>query len=94
MSKAIAVGAATLILSISCAMAQEHRCHVVDPTGTPLNVRSTPSGTIVGTLANGVVVYVIDHATDTRGKPWVYVGDSATTTPIGWVYRQFIDCFR
>ncbi len=94
MLNAIVAGAAALILSISCATAQEHRCRVVDATGTPLNVRSTPSGTIVGTLANGIVVYVIDHATDAHGKSWVYVGDSATTTPVGWVYRQFIECFQ
>jgi hypothetical protein len=31
----------------------QDRCRVMDPTGTPLNVRTTPNGNIVGTLNNG-----------------------------------------
>jgi hypothetical protein len=32
------------------ASAQNHRCRVADPSGTPLNVRTSPDGKIVGTL--------------------------------------------
>lgn len=33
-------------------------CTVIDPTGTPLNVRSGPNGQIVGTLRKGAKVEV------------------------------------
>lgn len=92
------VKVAIVIIGIAAIMpqarAQEHRCRVMDPTGTPLNVRSSPTGLIVGTLSNGRAVYVIDHGRDAHGKDWVYVGDSAANTPIGWVFRDFIDCIR
>jgi Bacterial SH3 domain len=64
----------------------------MDPTGTPLNVRTTPNGHVVGTLNNGIVVTVLDHASDRGGKAWVYVGRYDDNRPIGWVYREFIDC--
>ena len=35
-------------------------CNVADPTGTPLNVRSSPNGPIMGALHNGVTVHVND----------------------------------
>ena len=31
-------------------------CIVSDPTGTPLNVRATPNGRIIGSLSNGTRV--------------------------------------
>jgi hypothetical protein len=67
-------------------------CRVTDPTGTPLNVRTTPNGHVVGTLNNGIEVSVLDHASDRSGKAWVYVGTYDDNKPIGWVYREFIDC--
>jgi len=48
-------------------------CQVIDPTGTPLNVRTIPNGHIVGTLNNGTLVSVLDRAFDRGGKQWVYV---------------------
>jgi hypothetical protein len=33
-------------------------CTVSDPTGTPLNVRATPNGRIIGSLSNGTRVQV------------------------------------
>jgi hypothetical protein len=39
----------------------ETLCRVVDPTTTPLNVRTTPNGRIVGTLENGAMVSVLDR---------------------------------
>jgi hypothetical protein len=42
-------------------MAQSH-CRVMDPTGTPLNLRTAPNGQILGNLANGIVVAVLDQA--------------------------------
>jgi hypothetical protein len=64
----------------------------MDPTGTPLNVRASPNGHIVGTLRNGVQITVLDHASDQKAQEWVYVGRSDDQSPIGWVYRRFIAC--
>jgi len=88
-----------LVLSISAAFfgglndtwAQE-RCRVADPTGTPLNVRTSPDGKIVLTLKNEVLVTVLDHSSN-YGKDWVYVGD-AERVPLGWVFRDYLDCNR
>ena len=65
----------------------------MDPTGTPLNVRTAPNGQIVGALPNGLLVSIIDNARDGAGKPWVYVARLDDGSPIGWVYREFIACF-
>jgi tetratricopeptide (TPR) repeat protein len=70
----------------------QSRCRVMDPTGTPLNVRTTPNGYIVGTLNNGDQVTVLDRTSDRRGKAWVYVGNYENNKPIGWVFREFIAC--
>jgi S1-C subfamily serine protease len=70
----------------------QNNCRVMDPTGTPLNVRTTPNGHIVGTLSNGTSVRILDLPSIIRGKTWVYVGRSDNGTPIGWVYRDYLDC--
>jgi hypothetical protein len=86
-----------LALSVSCACAAsaaaQSRCKVMDPTGTPLNVRSTPSGDIVGTLTNGVLVSIVDSSVDANGKSWAYVARHSDGAPIGWVFREFIACY-
>ena len=86
-----------LAVSISCAYATsaaaQSRCRVMDPTGTPLNVRSSPSGNIVGTLTNGMLVSVVDNSIDANGKPWAYIARYSDGVPIGWVFREFIACF-
>jgi hypothetical protein len=66
-------------------------CRVADPTGTPLNIRTSPYGTIVATFNNGDPVTVLDANRDRRGNWWVYVG-TPDLKPIGWVYRNFINC--
>lgn len=40
------------------------QCQVNDPTGTPLNLRNTPNGEIVGALNNGVSVRVVQVGQD------------------------------
>ena len=87
-------GILALVIGVSCdgAFAQT-RCRVMDPTGTPLNVRAEPNGPIVSTLRNGVLVTVISQTTDARGKAWSFVGDFSNNRPIGWVFREFIACF-
>jgi hypothetical protein len=67
-------------------------CTVNDPTGTPLNVRSDPNGDVVGTLANGIAVAVVESRIASNGKGWVKVADPKTQSPIGWVFRDFVSC--
>lgn len=70
----------------------QQRCRIMDPTGTPLNVRSEPNGPVVATIKNGVLVSVVSQTED-RGKAWVFINDFADNRPIGWVFREFISCF-
>ncbi len=66
-------------------------CIVADPSPTPLNVRTAPSGRIISTLNNGQVVSILDSSIDNEGRPWVYVSDD-TGNPLGWVYREYVVC--
>ena len=67
-------------------------CIVADPSPTPLNVRTSPYGQVIGTLDNGQSVAIIDHTVDNRGRDWVYVSDPETERPIGWVFREYVVC--
>jgi hypothetical protein len=69
------------------------RCRVMDPTGTPLNARTGPHGTVLGKLSNGILVSIIDKMNDERERSWVYIANYETRLPIGWVYREYIACF-
>ena len=62
-------------------------CVVADPTGTPLNVRATPGGSVVATIANGTWVVVQEY----RGQ-WVHIAHSSSGHPIGWVFRRYLNC--
>jgi hypothetical protein len=90
----IAVGA-SLVLAASPAAARwvwvpdKTVCHVDDPTGTPLNVRSTPNGPILGALSNDTVVTVVD-TTLTRGQKWARIVPEIGKP--GWVFRNYLDC--
>ncbi|WP_439574303.1 peptide-binding protein [Phreatobacter sp.] len=90
---AAALGAALVAASSVPAAAQSPRCRVMDPTGTPLNVRDSPNGAIIGRLRNGLLVTRVRDGEDERGRPWAYVTDRSTGEPLGWVYREFIACF-
>ncbi len=61
-------------------------CVVTDPTGTPLNIRSSPNGQIVGTLRNGTSVTIQTIVHDNQGRAWANIG-------VGWVYREFVSCY-
>jgi hypothetical protein len=80
-------------VSTPAASSPATRCRVMDPTGTPLNVRTSPKGTVVAALPNGMLVSIIDRAIDQHGRTWVYIGNYDTRQPIGWVFREFIACF-
>ncbi len=74
------------IAFLSAANAARAGCTVTDPTGTPLNIRSSPNGEIVGTLRNGASVTIQTVAYDGQGRPWAYIG-------VGWVFREFVTCY-
>ena len=46
-----------------------YTCTVADPTDTPLNVRSSPSGRNLGALKNGTTVTI---SSKVLSRPWVY----------------------
>jgi uncharacterized protein YraI len=85
----LALAAAALVLTASAASAQS--CMVSDPTGTPLNVRATPGGTILGTLRNGSNVSLIDTVDDSRGRRWAEVSARGYSRNV-WVFREFVSC--
>ena len=71
------------------------RCTVKDPTGSPLNVRSTPGGKkIVAKLKNGTRVFVENYSGDAKDQPWaeVRLTGKKVNKPLGWVLQVFLDC--
>ena len=91
-----AAGVAWLVaLSSAAAQQPPTRCVVNDPTTTPLNLRASPNGAIIGQLANGQTVRILEQTVDQRGRSWaritVTVGMAAGRE--GWVFREFIACF-
>jgi hypothetical protein len=65
-------------------------CVVADPTGTPLNIRTSPNGKIVGKIGNGERIRISDQTTE-NGKQWAYISNAASR-PMGWVFRKFLAC--
>lgn len=84
---------AVVLISTTVTATAQSRCRVLDPTGTPLNVRTSPNGRIVGNLPNGLLVSILDTDTDGRGRPWALVARYDNGRRIGWVFREFIACF-
>lgn len=84
---------AALLSATTLAAAQSSRCRVMDPTGTPLNVRDRPNGEVMGQVRNGTLVERQRIASDERGRPWAYIIDRNSGEPLGWVFREFIACF-
>jgi hypothetical protein len=90
----IVIAVMALLVSLNLAFAAEgERCKVTDPTGTPLNVRESPNGKIIGTLPNGTLVSIVEYKEAANGKPWVKVQHYETKKPIGWVFREYVSCF-
>jgi len=83
-------------IGIKPASARQQVCQVTDPTGTPLNVRSSPNGRIINALRNGREVNVLKIAYDSQGRPWAYVGGfyRGEYRYWGWVFREFISCYN
>lgn len=79
---------------VSSSLRPEHvttNCVIADPTSTPLNLRTTPNGKIIGTVPNGDRTKILDQATDRTGGKWVYISDAAGQ-PLGWVFRRYLVC--
>jgi uncharacterized protein YgiM (DUF1202 family) len=66
-------------------------CTVADPTGTPLNIREEPNGSIYGIYENGVRVRPYDEKT-VNGKIWVAVERLAQDNAAGWVFDAYLKC--
>jgi uncharacterized protein YgiM (DUF1202 family) len=65
-------------------------CTVVDPTGTPLNVRSGPNGKILSNLRKGSKVEVVSHK-ELKGKRWALVAKYQEAS-YGWVFESYLKC--
>lgn len=75
--------------SSSAVAAGNGQCLVDDPTGTPLNVRSAPNGTILTTLANGTAVEVVDEM-NIGTKRWLFVARQGER--LGWIFGAYVVC--
>lgn len=64
-------------------------CTVIDPTGTPLNVRSGPNGKILGTLKKGELVEFNEHK-EVNGKKWALVSKFSEAS--GYVFGDYLKC--
>jgi hypothetical protein len=80
---------------VSVAPALGKVCTVADPTGTALNVRSSPNGNLTGaTLGNGERVQIASVSSDASGRPWAYVTKQVAgkARSLGYVFMNYIRC--
>jgi hypothetical protein len=89
-----AVSIVMFIVLLGCAStaSAETQCRVMDPTGTPLNVRTSPNGKIIDTLPNRMLVSIVDQIFDENHRAWVFLKRGTDDEPIGWVDREVIGC--
>lgn len=86
----LALAAVAFIVAAGPVLADQ-RCMVTDPTGTPLNVRATPNGTILGALYNGQLVERTETLTDGQGRDWILIFP-LDNGKAGWVIRRYVSC--
>ena len=91
MKRTLMASAAVLIMTVPVALAcgGPPVCTVVDPTGTPLNVRIGPNDDIVGALKNGMKIEVIEHQ-DVGDRRWALVANYSSEW--GYVFADYLDC--
>ncbi len=68
------------------------RCIVIDDSGTPLNVRATPNGRILGGLLYGHSVEVVEVSLSRNGRYWSRINVNNPIYRSGWVLSALIDC--
>jgi Bacterial SH3 domain len=77
--------------SLACANALSAQrgegCFVADPTLTPLNVRKSPNGSILGAINNGTLVAVMKRRGD-----WVRIVPHKAAGKSGWVWLKYLLC--
>lgn len=78
--------------SASTTPVQSRNCVVADPTGTPLNLRTTPNGKVIATIRNGALVTITDDAVDGKGRAWSYIQNDANSIGLGWAIKSFLAC--
>jgi hypothetical protein len=87
---------AAILVTLTSITAQAHErdidCVVADPTETPLNLRRTPNGTILGALHNDTTVF-IREIVFVNGKRWARIVPE-TGRHNGWVFFDHLDCSR
>lgn len=71
-------------------------CTVTDPTSTPLNIRLSPNGPILGSAKNGTELLFVEHQ-EVDGKLWALVemftpGELEVDFDGAWVYGPYLDC--
>jgi uncharacterized protein len=66
----------------------DEQCRVAVPE-PPLNIRTSPNGSIVGSLSNEARVVVLDY---NANKTWAFVGKMEDRFPVGWVFTEYLDC--
>ena len=67
-------------------LATVRTCSVADPTDTPLNVRSSPNGKIIGSLPDGVKVEWLRTSDNNK---WAFV---RTSIMEGYVWAAYLKC--
>lgn len=65
-------------------------CTVSDPTGSPMNVRATPRGEVLGILRNGQRV-TISRTTEFNNRTWTFAMSEDGTLK-GWVVLNYLRC--
>ncbi|MGL4236257.1 hypothetical protein [Tabrizicola sp.] len=71
-------------------------CTVADPTGTPLNIRLSPNGPVIGSAKNGTRLTFIEHR-EVDGKLWAlveqpYDGELEADFEGAWVFGPYLTC--
>jgi hypothetical protein len=84
---ALALAALLPTTTTAAAHGAEEICTVNDPTATPLNVRKTPGGTILGALHNGRNVMAVK-----RSGKWTKIHPLEGGGKSGWVLHDYLQC--
>lgn len=67
----------------------QDNCVVTGTNNTPLNVRKTPNGRIIGSLKLGAHIVAYDLVQDSNGNDWTKIKFGRG---FGYVSTQFVSC--